>query len=371
MKKLSVLLLATVFVFGLVVQAGAQEQGPHVVSKDAFDGDPVITFDEFAAPYDPATHPDGYDCWVDPQIPPALIGMQYMSEFGVSFSGLLYGENSWAPIFFTKFAASNFNVCEFYNEIGTAGAPITVKFDPPVTRVGFLGLSPYGEITVTPFRDGVATGYLPPVSAPFYEQTFIGIEDSDGIDEIKIEGSGQLGKVSIFWIDDLTFGRPTDIQVKVNIKPPNCLEARIPFNVKSKGVTPVVIIGGGSYDVSEIDPATVRLQGVEPVHYAIENASHCGAEKGDGELDLTLKFDTKTLVDAIKNSLDEGDTLEDGEPVFLNLTGNLFDGTPIRDDGGLFVTIIVKEKHEHENRGRGNMHPLHDRGHHKGWDKNR
>jgi hypothetical protein len=365
MKKLSVLLLATVFVFGLVVQAGAQ------VTDGVDAGDQLIDF-----LYDAEGQLIG-PCG-------AAIAEYKWDAYGVSFSDNLYPE-----IFFSRFTfgspepVSNFSTCPF--DPSSEGQPVIVTFDPPVTHVEFIGVSPNfdeGGITVTPFRDDAA-GTPVFFKTPPGGATSISIMDPLGIDMIQIEGNGYYaGAQFIFWIDDLTFGGSVDTvtRVKVNIKPPDCLGARIAMdekriNGKSKGVTPVVIMGDETYDVTAINPEKVLLQGVEPVRWALEDAVHCNAEYGDGMLDLTLKFNTQQLVQAMRDSLDAEDLkdLEDGMPVSLNLnlTGELYDGTPIESDGDLRVTIVMKGKHQHENRGRGNMHPEHDRGHHKGWHNNR
>jgi hypothetical protein len=358
MKKLGVILLASVLLFGLAAQAGAMVSE---VGVDAFAGDQVIDFDKFAA---------DYECSLGKF--PVVIGDQYKPEFGVSFSGLLYGEKNWAPIFFTELAAGNFNICEFYDSLTTPGEPITVSFDKPVTRVGFFGLSPNGAITVTPFRNGFATAAPVSVNTPWSVLTFIGIDDPEGIDAIIIEGTGALTKENIFWIDDLTFGGtvdtgPTEIEVTMNVNPPSCSGASI--NMKSKGVTPVVIAGSEDFDVTMIDPASIQLHGVAPVRSAIEDVPYCNNSGSDGYSDLTLKFDTKDLVDAMEASaLAEGLTLENDDLPVLHLTGSLLDGTIIYAD----EPVSVKGKPWKENRGRGVMHPLrHNRGHHKGWDNNR
>jgi hypothetical protein len=383
MKKLSVFLLATVFIFGLAVQAGAQEQGPHQVFMDAFSvDDTVITFDDVADPS---------GC--------TLIANQYIDEYGVSFAGDgvsfsegLFGDPYYSSSVISLLAATNFNVCDLFSGGGTSEPfkPISVTFNEPVTRVGFLGFTLDGTITVTPIRDGVAgqsvsvyTCFTPDAFCEVSKAQFIGIEDLDGIDAIVIEGDGAAFVGNELWIDDLTFGGTVDtgpavVKVKVNIKPPDCLGARIAIdekneewvNFKSKGVTPVVIMGNEAYDVTAIDPDTILLQGVEPVRWALEDAVHCNAEYGDGMVDLTLKFNTQDLVQAIRDSV-EPENLQDGSSVSLKLTGELYDLTPIENDGDLRVTTIMKGKHRHEKRGRGNMHPEHDRGHHKGWDNNR
>jgi hypothetical protein len=271
-------------------------------------------------------------------------------------------------------AASNFNTCTYYDEIDIEGEPITVFFDPAVTRAGFDGFSYQGEITVTAFRGGVA---MEPVTQDASATTFIGVEDTDGIDAIQIEATGHVSaKLNVFFIDNLTFGGtldtgPTEVEVTMNVNPPSCSGASI--NVKSKGVTPVVIAGSEDFDVTTIDPASILLHGVAPVRSAIEDVPYCNNSGSDGYWDLTLKFDTKELVDAMEASaVAQGVTLANDDLPVLHLTGSLFDGTTIYAD----EPVSVKGKPVKENTVRGkrrsfDAHSRHDRGHHKGWDHNR
>lgn len=135
--------------------------------------------------------------------------------------------------------------------------------------------------------------------------------------------------------------------VAIDIKPGSCPN---PLNVKSPGVFPVAIVGTDEFDVTTIDPATVRLEGVAPLRSALEDVAtpfelllgkedcleDCNELKGDGIMDLTLKFKTQEIVFAL------GD-VEDGECLVLELTGNLkdeFGGTPIL---GVDVVLILEK----------------------------
>jgi hypothetical protein len=347
MKKLSVFLLAMVFIFGLAAQANAGETvDPQVVDDETvFAGDEPIMF-------------EGAACASG-----GINNMEYNEESGVSFSPSLYG-NSWLSYYYMykldefgtwvndDASASNFNECIFENLEAPA---ITVTFDTPVTRVGFYGRSLEGKIMVTVFRGGVASEPLPFGTED--DMKFIGIMDSEGIEAIEISGTGQFyGWVSAFLIDEFRFGGTPDTgpkeppakTVDIDIKPPNCLPAAI--NMKSKGVTPVVIAGSDDFDVTMIDLTTILLNGVAPERSAFEDVPYC-SNGPDEVLDLTLKFDTQELVDAMKGSLTEGSRSE----IILKLTGKLLDGTPIEGED----MVSVKGK------------PGHDRGHHKGWDNSR
>ncbi|NYT12737.1 MAG: hypothetical protein GKC03_09380, partial [Methanomassiliicoccales archaeon] len=125
------------------------------------------------------------------------------------------------------------------------------------------------------------------------------------------------------------------IQVFVDIKPGSCPN---PINTKSNGVLPVAILGTEDFDVTTIDPATVRLTregyeySVAPLRWAYEDVATpylgelccCHDLNGDGILDLTLKFKTQEVKMLITLPDDKGETFP------LTIIGNLmeeFDGT--------------------------------------------
>lgn len=130
------------------------------------------------------------------------------------------------------------------------------------------------------------------------------------------------------------------IEVSLDIKPQSCPN---PVNLTSRGVVPVAILGTSDFDVSAIDPATVRLAGVAPMRSNIEDVSRpadreaecaCTTEGPDGYPDLTLKFDAQQLASAMG-------AVADGEIIELSLTGNLYDGSPI--EGKDCITCLVKK----------------------------
>jgi hypothetical protein len=178
--------------------------------------------------------------------------------------------------------------------------------------------------------------------------------------------------------------------VPVDVKPRACPNH---LNVDSYGVLHVAILGTSDFDVTTIDPKTVTMGGVsvlskeqnplmtkkkiklvasklrhqgwflEDVGTPCEpfdgktDPQQCNNLGPDGNLDLVLHFDTKAIADSL------GD-VEDGEPITLQLRGQLLDGTEIKGED---VVIIKKEKHHRWGRG----HDWDDRGHHIGHDKDR
>jgi hypothetical protein len=131
------------------------------------------------------------------------------------------------------------------------------------------------------------------------------------------------------------------IAVAVDIKPGSCPN---PLNVKSKGVLPVAILGTEDFDVNDIDIASIRLEGVAPIRSSYEdvaaplpeaNDCNCTTDGPDGFLDLTLKFKTQEIVEAL------GD-VNDGDVLSLTFTGSLSDETPI--EGEDCVSIVGRFK---------------------------
>lgn len=144
-----------------------------------------------------------------------------------------------------------------------------------------------------------------------------------------------------------------EIEVYIDIKPGSCPN---PINTGSKGVLPVAILGTEDFDVTTIDPASIRLlanpdadpPGVAPLRWSYEDvatpydgelvdAYSCHEMNGDGYMDLTLKFKEQEVAAAL------GD-VSDGDVIIVMLTGTLTEengATPIF--GADVVKIIVKK----------------------------
>lgn len=96
---------------------------------------------------------------------------------------------------------------------------------------------------------------------------------------------------------------------------------------------PVAILGSEDLDVTTIDVASIRLADVAPIRSSFEDVAtpvdgeecECTEEGPDGYLDLTLKFKTQDIVDAL------GEVVN-GEVLVLILTGELSDETPIEGE---------------------------------------
>lgn len=125
-----------------------------------------------------------------------------------------------------------------------------------------------------------------------------------------------------------TTGVPTILEVSVDIKPaswPN------PLNTKSKGVLPVAICGTNEFDVTKIDPGTIKIKrggvtaGVSPLRWSYADvATPYPSDTGggwalgsDGIPDLCLKFDTPAVAITLGLNSFVGQKIE------LYITGNL------------------------------------------------
>jgi hypothetical protein len=110
--------------------------------------------------------------------------------------------------------------------------------------------------------------------------------------------------------------------VVVDIKPGS---NRNSFNLKSKGVLPVSILGSDDYDVAEIDVPSLLLEGeVAPLRSRLR-------ESADGYLDLKLKFSSEAVQNALGN-------LQPGQTYDVWITGKFKDGTRIL--GSDFIVAV-------------------------------
>ena len=137
-----------------------------------------------------------------------------------------------------------------------------------------------------------------------------------------------------------------EIPVAFDVHPTSC---RNPINVDSKGVTPAAILGTAEFDVTQVDPGTLLLEGVSPLRWSYEDvatpyepylgkvdAYDCTTEGPDGFMDLTVKFKTAELAAALGE-------VNDGEVLIVTITGMLMEeygGTPIIGED---VIVILRK----------------------------
>jgi hypothetical protein len=120
-------------------------------------------------------------------------------------------------------------------------------------------------------------------------------------------GNNECGEL----IGALGIGCSSIRSVFLDIKPGSCPN---PLNAKNqsghgKAVLPVAILGTYDFDVHEIDPESITLNGVAPVRLSYEDVGTpadktedscaCTEDGPDGFEDLTLKFDRKEIVSTL------------------------------------------------------------------------
>ncbi|MHC4090695.1 MAG: FG-GAP repeat protein, partial [Planctomycetota bacterium] len=154
--------------------------------------------------------------------------------------------------------------------------------------------------------------------------------------------------------DDNANGVPDECEgpVPLDVRPGACPN---PLNRSGRGVLPVAVVGTASLDVMMIDVSSVRLsradgtggeaapnEGPPGPHSVFEDvatpsggqACECHDLPGDGTDDLSMKFRTDEVVQALDlGNLANGDELE------LVVTGQLIDGTEFTSAGDCILIV--------------------------------
>jgi hypothetical protein len=133
---------------------------------------------------------------------------------------------------------------------------------------------------------------------------------------------------------------PPSTSAYLDIKPGSCPNA---FNRTSKGVLPVALLGTDTFDVSDVDVASLELarsdgvggsvaphEGPPGPHTVIDDVAtvlegepcECSEDGGDGHDDLSIKFKSRDVADEL-----DLDDFERGDTVELTVSGTLLDGT--------------------------------------------
>ncbi|UCF89242.1 MAG: hypothetical protein JSV70_03095, partial [bacterium] len=158
------------------------------------------------------------------------------------------------------------------------------------------------------FNVSTAGAYTVTVMAPLG----YAITTSDEIG-VLVEGEGEYGPV--------LFGLQLVEEVPVvDVKPGSDVN---PLNLRSNGVLPVAILGSEGFGVMDVDPESLRLERIAPLRWSYEDV--CCSDGTtltdpymdddtvpDGFADLTLKFSTQEIADAILGApgdVSRGDTV--------------------------------------------------------------
>jgi hypothetical protein len=142
----------------------------------------------------------------------------------------------------------------------------------------------------------------------------------------------------------------TALNAFIDIKAGSCPNS---FNINSNGKLPVAILGTAWFNVADIDPSTVMLEGVSPTkapsmsdvsmpYMAFPMGCYdCNTGGADGRMDLNLKFETQDVVAALGS-------VQNGDCKVVKITGNLMNGTPFE---GTDVLRIIDNSHPKSGAG--------------------
>jgi hypothetical protein len=212
--------------------------------------------------------------------------------------------------------------------IGTNRDAGTVVDVGPVTAGSQVGLRVYIRDTDHWIYMGPgavnADGQIHDEVTALSSNTFqVGFEDIWGLCDA--DYNDILVKVTLF--------PPTTFDVPIDIKPGSCPN---PINAGGGGTVSVAVVGTTTFNVSNVDPTTVRLVGAggmaTPVRWNREDAAtpyqpagtlgrnDCIAANGDGIADLVLKFNRDDILAALG-------PVHDGDVIVVTVTGQQTDGT--------------------------------------------
>jgi hypothetical protein len=172
--------------------------------------------------------------------------------------------------------------------------------------------------------------YHPPpsfVTGSTFEYGFFGfVTTSDQrIAKLRIRSSrssrADPGDYEIEDIDNVVLAL-TPTPVAIDIKPAQCPNL---LNTGATGLLAVAVMGSDTLDVRNIDPHSVRLEGIPATRWVVSDRDRpdtCGPQVKDGDLDLVLRFDAQEVIGMLG-------AVEHKERRALALTGLMLDGTPI------------------------------------------
>lgn len=260
---------------------------------------------------------------------------------------------------------------------GVYGDALVVVYEhaslPPKTIVVNDGAESLQQSTTTTTFDGLPTGNGELM-------VFVQADNASGPEEVRLNGTTVAGPADLFaanlgnfasletfavtavsgvnTVDIVTsddwFGahlailsvEGVGLEVALDIRPQSCPN---PLNTSNLGVLPVAILGEADLDVTEIDPASLFLEGVPPTKIGFEDVetpfgsssgkadclADCNAGGPDGLLDLTAKFNIQAIVDVLG-------PISNGECRVLELRGRLkdeFGGDSIRGEDVVLLRV--------------------------------
>lgn len=238
----------------------------------------------------------------------------------------------------------------------TGASPNGAISDPGLAKVHDMAFSPSGELFATNYPAGTVSrfifdasgnaiansqivGFSNPIGLAFspWGELFVSNHLNNRVDRFTFDASGNAIDNGSFmvnpglvppaeWIPDLHFA-PGDaglISVEIDIKPgsyPNC------FNNNGHGVIPVAILSSPTFDATQVDAATVELEGLAVSVRGKSNKlmAHQEDVNGDGLVDLVVQIE------------DVDDWFNSGEDSSATLTGTTFDGTEIEGTDSICI----------------------------------
>ena len=108
------------------------------------------------------------------------------------------------------------------------------------------------------------------------------------------------------------FYDPQFLDIYLDIKP---FSNTNPVNITAKGVFPIAILGNQNFDVNDINPNTIKLNGISPIRWAYEDIGSPGQSingfvssntSKDNIMDMTFKFNMQEFVQSL-GSVNNGD----------------------------------------------------------------
>jgi hypothetical protein len=224
----------------------------------------------------------------------------------------------------------------------------TIGFDQPIAAFGFHGIDIGdfdGQVTLTLTNGTTITLTIPhTVSGSGGSVIYFGFYDTDNQYTAISFGNTAPG-VDAFGFDDMRVGTIFQIVDLLDIKPTSCPN---PFNTKAQGKLPVALLGTDLFDVMDVDPTTLYLEGVAPIRYTYEDAAApyirepgddpcaCTEEGPDGYMDLVMHFDRQAIYATMG-------TVTDGEMRELTLTVETNAGIALEAKDCVWIKHKVKD----------------------------
>ncbi|MCF7955765.1 MAG: hypothetical protein K9M75_08190 [Phycisphaerae bacterium] len=193
---------------------------------------------------------------------------------------------------------------------GTSGAPVRRPEKPPVTSTGSIKESYYDSENSGQRDSGKGIG-----------KTTDQMNNSATFKGFDFYTVWQIDENECPPVFKWMLAPPPSISI--DITPGNCFND---LDVTAKGLLTVAITGTKEFDVSKVDIATIRLQGVSPIRSNYADVS-CPATPDrccripDGIKDLTLKFDKHEIIATVGKLKNSTDNTE----IKLTLTCTLID----------------------------------------------